>query len=247
MTNLDTFLISRDVWRNWNGLLGVLSNGSICPNIPDGSDKVSFEESNTLHSFETGGILFVQNQKKNISAPPKLALSKNCPQSGKSLKKKPKSGCHPTTKTDKTAYDPTLPPELHATQLLRQHSLDMSAQELETLVVSTLGTIYPFLTPHDTHTLFMQACNHFKTKKEDNQSLADLDTVKRFSSPQLKRSIKSSKIYDSNILSANPIIPLLHKSNGIELYRVIDPNYKFFVSPGNNDLLIRKLLKLKPN
>ena len=88
---------------------------------------------------------------------------------------------------------------------------------------------------------------HFKTKKEDNQSLADLDTVKRFSSPQLKRSIKSSKIYDSNILSANPIIPLLHKSNGIELYRVIDPNYKFFVSPGNNDLLIRKLLKLKPN
>ena len=70
---------------------------------------------------------------------------------------KPLSGCHPTTKTAKTFYDPSLPPEFQATQLLRQHSPHMSAQNLKAHVCNILSTIYPLHTPQDIHILFCQA------------------------------------------------------------------------------------------
>ena len=88
---------------------------------------------------------------------------------------------------------------------------------------------------------------HFRKKKaDDNYSLSNCETAKRISSPSQPLEIQTRSIPERISFPLNPIISLLHMSNGIELYRVMDPNYKFFVGSGNNDVLIRKILKLKP-
>ena len=89
---------------------------------------------------------------------------------------------------------------------------------------------------------------HFRKKKNNEvNSLSNSETVNRLCSPttqQEQRVVKS--VSEPKTYVVHPTISLLHISNGIDLYRVMDPNYKYFVGPGNNDILIRKLLKLKP-
>lgn len=70
--------------------------------------------------------------------------------------------------------------------------------------------------------------------------------LKRYFSPQtLKSPSHETKPEELQGVIQDPLMSLLLLSNGIELYKVYEPNYKYFVSPGNNDVLIRKILKQK--
>jgi tubulin---tyrosine ligase len=84
---------------------------------------------------------------------------------------------------------------------------------------------------------------HFQHEKFERQSSSKIETVSRLTSP-VSFDLKINK--NPEKLPVNLVINLLQSSNGIELHRVIEPNYKFFVGPGNNDLLVNKLIKSKP-
>lgn len=79
------------------------------------------------------------------------------------------------------------------------------------------------------------------------QTYNSSNTLKRYFSPQAnKTSLQEPKAEELQNVIQDPLMSLLLISNGIELYKVYEPNYKYFVSPGNNDVLVRKILKQKP-
>ena len=73
------------------------------------------------------------------------------------------------------------------------------------------------------------------------------NSLNRFFSPQpLKPSpLTDQKTEEPPKVIQDPFMSLLLSSNGIELYKVYEPNYKYFISPGNNDPLIKKILRSK--
>ena len=89
---------------------------------------------------------------------------------------------------------------------------------------------------------------HFRKKKSvDVNSLSSSETVNRLYSPitqQESRVVKA--VSEIKTYMVHPTVSLLQISNGIELRGDINPYYTYFVGSGNNDLLIRNLLKLKP-
>lgn len=86
---------------------------------------------------------------------------------------------------------------------------------------------------------------HFRDKK-DLISLTSSDSANRLLSPSALKELQPTKNYEHCVVPIHPIASLLQASNGIDLYRIIDPNYKFFIAPGNNDALVRKILSAKP-
>ena len=77
-------------------------------------------------------------------------------------------------------------------------------------------------------------------------SMPTTNTLNRFYSPQPLKPLQSDqKTEEPAKVIQDPFMSLLLSSNGIELYKIYVPNYKFFISPGNNDSLVKKILRSK--
>ena len=84
---------------------------------------------------------------------------------------------------------------------------------------------------------------HFRNMPD---SVPASDSLKRFSSPQPPKPSKDLRPEEIPKIQQDVLMTQLLRSNGLELYKIVEANYRYFVGPGNNDSLVTRILRGKP-